>query len=72
MAVVQVEPQAPARLLATAAAAAVLRAKHTSLRLPDALVIASASQRSADQLLTTDRRWPTAMALRVKVAFTEL
>lgn len=51
-----------------AAAAAVLRAKHTPLRLPDALVIATASQRSADQLLTTDRRWPTAKAMRVKTA----
>ena len=56
----------------TAAAAALLRAKHTSLRLPDALVIATASQRSADELLTTDRRWPTAKALRVKVIIGEL
>lgn len=56
----------------TAAAAALLRARHTSLRLPDALVIATASQRSADQLLTTDRRCPTAKALRAKLTITQL
>lgn len=56
----------------TAAAAALLRATHPSLRLPDALVIATASQRSADQLLTTDRRWPTVKSLRLKVTITQL
>lgn len=55
-----------------AAAAALLRANHASLRLPDALVIATASQRSADKLLTTDRRWPTAKALRMKAAIIRL
>lgn len=43
--------------------AAALRAKHDSLRLPDALVLAAASESSADQLITTDRRWPTARKL---------
>ena len=43
--------------------AARLRAQHRSLRLPDALVIASASVVGADRLITTDRRWPTAEAL---------
>jgi predicted nucleic acid-binding protein len=39
--------------------AAQLRARHgTRLRLPDALVVATALELSADRLLTTDRRWP--------------
>jgi predicted nucleic acid-binding protein len=46
-----------------ATAAARLRARHRSLRLPDALVIATASVRRADRLVTTDRRWPTTEAL---------
>lgn len=41
-----------------ATAAARLRAAHRSLRLPDALVIATAFEREADELVTTDRRWP--------------
>ena len=48
-----------------ASAAARLRARHRSLRLPDALVIASASVAGADRLVTTDRRWPGASALGV-------
>ncbi len=48
-----------------ATAAARLRARHRSLRLPDALVIATAAERRADRLITTDRRWPTAKALRM-------
>ncbi len=48
-----------------ATAAARLRAKHRSLRLPDALVIATASVHAADALVTTDHRWPTAKALRL-------
>ncbi len=43
---------------ATAARAAELRAAHASVRLPDALVIATALVVGADRLLTTDRRWP--------------
>ena len=41
----------------TARRAASLRARHSSLRLPDALVIATAIELEADHLLTTDRRW---------------
>jgi predicted nucleic acid-binding protein len=37
--------------------AAGLRARHSNLRLPDALVIAAAIELEADHLLTTDRRW---------------
>jgi predicted nucleic acid-binding protein len=46
-----------------ATTAARLRAAHRSLRLPDALVIATAIEGSADELITTDRRWPGADAL---------
>ena len=45
--------------------AAQLRARHGSLRLPDALVIGTADQLEADLLLTTDAGWPTARALGV-------
>jgi predicted nucleic acid-binding protein len=37
--------------------AATLRARHPNLRLPDALVIATAVELDADHLLTTDQRW---------------
>lgn len=37
--------------------AARLRARHASLRLPDALVLAHAEVVDADELLTTDARW---------------
>ncbi len=40
-----------------ARAAAMLRARYAALRLPDALVIATAIQLDADFLLTTDLRW---------------
>lgn len=44
-----------------AGTAAALRAAHgTSLRLPDALVVATAIVRSADRILTTDAGWPAA------------
>jgi len=52
--------------------AATLRAKHTSLRLPDALVIATAANSSADRLITTDRRWPTARKLGLDTTITVL
>ena len=43
----------------TAVVAARLRARHgQKLKLPDALVIATAVQREADVLVTTDRGWP--------------
>lgn len=50
-----------------ATAAALLRARHRALRLPDALVIATAAVGAADGLVTTDRRWPTERALDVPV-----
>jgi predicted nucleic acid-binding protein len=52
--------------------AAALRARHAALRLPDALVIATAVRDSADRLITTDRRWPTARALGVTTTISVL
>ena len=52
--------------------AARLRAAHKGLRLPDALVIATATNAAADQLITTDRRWPTAKALKLRMLITQL
>jgi predicted nucleic acid-binding protein len=47
-----------------AVVAAGLRAKHGQrLRLPDALVVATAIHSEADVLVTTDRSWPTKRAL---------
>jgi predicted nucleic acid-binding protein len=40
-----------------AVAAAHLRAKHKSLRLPDALVIATGIVDDAEAILTADKRW---------------
>ena len=56
----------------TARRAAALRAKHASLRLPDALVLATASENSAECLITTDRRWPTARKLGLAITITVL
>lgn len=50
---------------AVAIAAASVRATHRSIKLPDALVLATASVLAADVLLTTDRGWPTARRLAV-------
>jgi predicted nucleic acid-binding protein len=55
-----------------ATAAARLRATHPSLRLPDALVIATAIEDGADELVTTDRKWPTARALKFKAILKHL
>jgi len=52
--------------------AAMLRARHRSLKLPDALVIATAEHSSADRLITTDRKWPTATAMKLTVAITQI
>jgi len=52
--------------------AASIRAKHTSVRLPDALVIATAARAEADRLITTDRRWPTARKLGLVTTITTL
>jgi predicted nucleic acid-binding protein len=46
--------------------AANLRARHPSLRLPDALVIATAVELNADHLLTTDQRWKTLRRLGLR------
>jgi predicted nucleic acid-binding protein len=46
--------------------AATLRARHPSLRLPDALVIATAVDLDADHLLTTDQRWKTLRRLGLR------
>jgi predicted nucleic acid-binding protein len=46
--------------------AARLRARHRSLRLPDALVIATSITSGIDQLITTDGRWPTRRKLEVE------
>lgn len=56
----------------TARLAAALRAEHPSLRLPDALVIATAATSTADRLITTDRGWPPAPKLRLSAAITVL
>jgi len=49
------------------AAAASLRASHgPSLRLPDALVVATAVVLEANRIITTDARWP-ALTVRVEV-----
>jgi predicted nucleic acid-binding protein len=52
--------------------AAVLRARHRSLKLPDALVIATAEHASADRLITTDRKWPTAKAMKLHVSIQQI
>ncbi|MFN8041614.1 MAG: type II toxin-antitoxin system VapC family toxin [Acidimicrobiales bacterium] len=55
-----------------AAAAAALRARHGSLELPDALVIATADHLEADHLVTTDRRWPSRSRLKLAASITVL
>ncbi len=55
-----------------AVTAARLRARHRSLRLPDTLVIATASVAHADHLVTTDHRWPSAEALDASVTIQTL
>ena len=55
-----------------AVAAAMLRARHRTLRLPDALVIATARVRGADRLVTTDRRWPTGTKLGLDIELDRL
>ena len=55
-----------------ATTAAKLRAAHRALRLPDALVIATAIEQEADHVITTDRKWPTAKALKYKGIITRL
>jgi predicted nucleic acid-binding protein len=53
-------------------AAARLRAAHSALRLPDALVIATAVAGHAGELITTDGRWPTPQVMKVRIRVTRL
>jgi len=55
-----------------AVAAAALRTRHRSLKLPDALVIATAGHLDADHLVTTDRDWPTRAKLKIRATIREL
>ena len=48
--------------------AALLRARHRTLKLPDALVIATADIAGADRLITTDRKWPGSNAMKLTTA----
>ena len=57
---------------AVATVAAGLRASHRALRLPDALVIASAVVVDADRLVTTDRGWPTRKRLGLRAELQRL
>lgn len=52
--------------------AAVLRARHHTLRLPDALIIATADTTGADRLLTTDRKWATAKAMKLTITIEQI
>ena len=52
--------------------AAMLRARHRSLKLPDALVIATAEHSSADRLITTDCKWPTAKVMKLTVSIEQI
>lgn len=52
--------------------AALVRSKHRSIKLSDALVIATAAVLDADLLVTTDRRWPTRARLGLRATITKL
>jgi len=55
-----------------AVAAAAIRAAHPSLKLPDALVIATAGHLRADYLITTDRNWPSRTKLKLATTIREI
>ena len=55
-----------------ASIAARVRARHVSLRLPDALVIATAAHYAAERLITTDGKWPTASSMKVKLVIEKI
>lgn len=55
-----------------AVAAAALRARHRSLKLPDALVIAAAGHLDADHLITTDGEWPSRSKLKLRALISEI
>ncbi|MGB3411959.1 MAG: PIN domain-containing protein [Microthrixaceae bacterium] len=52
--------------------AARLRSQHRSLRLPDALVIATSVVASADRLVTADGRWPTRKELLIEFEIVQI
>lgn len=52
--------------------AAALRARQSTLELPDALVIATADHMHAGHLVTTDRKWPSQSKLKIAAALTVL
>jgi predicted nucleic acid-binding protein len=52
--------------------AAMLCARHRSLKLPDALVIATAEHSGADHLITTDGKWPTAKVMKLTVSIEQI
>ncbi len=52
--------------------AAAVRAQHRSIKLPDALVIATASHIDADHLITTDRTWPPRSTLKLRASISEI
>lgn len=55
-----------------AIAAAAIRARHRALKLPDALVIATAGCLDADHLITRDRGWPSRSKLHVRASISEI
>jgi predicted nucleic acid-binding protein len=55
-----------------AIAAAAIRARHRALKLPDALVIATAGHLDADRLITTDREWPSPSKLKLRASISEI
>lgn len=50
--------------------AAIIRATHGRLKLPDALVVATAQALDATRLVTTDRGWPTRSKLGLRAVLT--
>jgi predicted nucleic acid-binding protein len=55
-----------------AVAAAAIRARHRSLKLPDALVIATAGHLDADHLITTDGEWPSRSKLKLRALISQI
>lgn len=55
-----------------AIAAAAIRARHSALKLPDALVIATAGHLDADYLITTDREWPSPSKLKLSASIRKI
>jgi predicted nucleic acid-binding protein len=49
------------------AMAAALRARHSSLKLPDAFVLSTALAQGADCVVTADRRWPEVERIAIQL-----